>query len=274
MKRLIPIGGLGNRIRAILSARAVWGEVEVLWASSDAVSQASFTDVFCPLNGVHFLHAGNGHAHELTQEQCPHDVMTSNPIDAAPADWTLGYAEIRPLRPLAEMIDKLVASIGGPYVAVHARRCDHAEHAPAFGHFTSNSELDAWIGLDAPPGLPLYLATDCPDTHAWFTQRWQRGRVHSARVPERVHGYERRPGTLADAAVDMFMCARAAAFKGSWISSYSEAIGLIRWGGNPPGGYHPQRCMQSADAEFFRGQPERAKEAIAWMDRNMAVVPA
>ena len=263
MKRIVPIGGLGNRMRCILSARAKWGEVDVLWASSTAVHGASYTDVFEPLDGVTFTHAGGGHAHELDPVQWPHDVMTSNPVEDAPEGWTLGYRDVRPRPALLEMIDKLIANMGGPhsYVAIHARRLDHAEHAPTFGHFTTNEELLAFVDQAANGHTAIYVATDDPGTLEWF--RSKRDRVFANRTPERVSGYEIRPGTLADAVVDMFCCAGAAAFMGSWMSSYSETVGLLRCGGAPDGGFVPRLHMQSADAEWFRGRPDRAEAILS-----------
>jgi hypothetical protein len=264
MKRIVPIGGLGNRMRCILSARALWGEVEVLWASSTAVHGASYTDVFEGLDGVTFTHAGSGHAHELDPVQWPHDVMTSNPVEDAPEGWTLGYRDVKPRPALQEMINKLKASMGGAYVAIHARRLDHAEHAPTFGHFTTDQELETWV--KHRERLPLYVATDDPASLVYF-KSWCPHPVVAHRTPERVHGYEIRPGTLADAVVDMFVCAGAVAFKGSWMSSYSETISLLRCGGAPDGGFVPRLHMQSADAEWFRGRPDRAEAALEGNNR-------
>jgi hypothetical protein len=259
MKRIVGIGGLANRLRAILSARAAFGEIEALWATSTAVHGASYTDCFEPIPGVAFIHAGEVNAHDLSKDQWHYDVMTSNPVEEAPEGWTLGYRDVKPKRGLLEICAKLRSSMGMPYAAVHARRLDHAAHAPTFGHFTTNEEFAAWVD-NALPG-PLYLAADCPQTHAWFKARYPGLCAH--RVPEQVHGYEVRPGTLADAVVDMWMCVEAAQFKGSWMSSYSETIGLLRCGGAPDGGFVPRLHMQSADAEFYRGRPDRARAFLA-----------
>ena len=261
MKRVVGIGGLSNRLRAVLSARAAWGECEALWAAGDAVHHASFTDVFHPLDRVTFIYAGRGHAHELDPVQWPHDVMTSNPIEEAPDGWTKAYSELKPLPHLQSRIDELMVSMGGKgqYTAIHARRLDHVAHAPQFGHYTTNEELHEWV--QAQPPAPLYLATDDPGTQEWF--RGKHSRIQWHRTPERVQGYEIRPGTLADAVVDMFVLAGAARFKGSWMSSFSETVGLLRCGGEPPGGFVARRHMQSADAEWYRGRPNRVLDFFA-----------
>jgi hypothetical protein len=252
-----------------LSARAAWGEVEVLWASSDAVSHGSFTDVFAPLERVTFLHAGDGHAHELDLAQWKYDKMTSNPVDDAPDGWTEGYADLRPLPHVQARIDELRATMGGRYVAIHARRLDHVTHSVPFGHSTTDQELLDWLQGCT---LPVYIATDDPVTLEWFRARIPTS-SHWHRMPERVHGYEIRPGSLADAVVDMFVCVGAVAFMGSWISSFSETIDVLRCGGKPPGGFVPRLHMQSADAEWYRGRQDRADEMIATQRRERGKCP-
>jgi hypothetical protein len=261
MLKLAPIGGLGNRLRQILSYRAKHGPLEVLWANSDAVSHGAFLDVFQPLDGVTFTYAGEGHGHEVGGADI---VAWTQVADGAPAGWEKGYAEIRPQARVLARVAELQAQIGGPYVAIHARRCDHVNHAPTFGHFTSDEELLAWWGRRyAEWPYALYLATDSAATIEFFRQRLAPGTLHTHRIPEAVHGYEVRPGTLFDAAVDMFTCAAGAAFQGSWMSSFTEAIRMIRWKGEPPGGFVLREHMPSADGEWYRNRPDRAAETLA-----------
>jgi hypothetical protein len=252
--RIVPIGGLGNRIRAILSYRSVHGEIEVLWARSPAVCGGRWDDAFEPLRGVTFTDIGTGHAHDyvgdatVTYEQVKSDAREG---------WTRGYAELEP-RPHVHARESVLCSmLGGAYGAIHARRGDHVEHSKLFGHHTTNEEL---LSVEMPG--PLYLATDCPETQQWFRNRSSRILVNRD-AGHTGPGYEQRQGSLTDAAVDLFVCAGAAMFKGSWMSSFSETIELIRCGGEPEGGFALRRDMPSGDAEFFRGRPDRAKEAIA-----------
>jgi hypothetical protein len=258
VKRLVPIGGLGNRLRGILSARAAWGEVEVIWAASPAVSGGSFTDVFEPIERVVFTHAGNGHAHDLLYSEWGYDKMTSGILEDAPDGWTRDYLDLRPRPALQARIDKLRAGLGGPYTAIHARRCDHTTHAPRFGHFTTNEELIQW--RQSQPDGPTYLATDCPETIHAFVQRFPS--LHCHRTPERVQGYEVRPGTLADSVIDLFVCVAAERFKGCWVSSFSETIDLIRCKGAPDGGFVPLYHMPSSDVESYRDRPDRVQATL------------
>jgi hypothetical protein len=249
--RLAPIGGLGNRLRQILSYRAREGLLEVLWAKSDAVSHGWFLDCFEPLPGVTFTYAGEGHGHDV---QGADMVGYAQVAEGAPAGWELGYADLRPTPAITRRVDELLAATDGHLInAIHARRGDHAAHAPKFGHFTTNEEL---LGWHRGRTRPLYLATDDPATLAYFEPRAGVPVLYN-RIPEAVVGYEKRDGTLFDAAVDMFMCAGATEFRGSWMSSFSETIDMIRCGGAPQGGFDMRVHMPSADAEWYRGRPDR-----------------
>jgi hypothetical protein len=269
MFRVVPIGGLGNRIRSILSHRAAHGEIEVLWARSDAVCRGRWEDVFEPLSGVTFSDIGEIHAHDY---KGPHDAMYEQIASGEPEGWTRCYAELVPSVDVMVRVADVYATLKRPmdppthlgppnYYAVHARRGDHTEHAKLFGHCTTNEELLWWCTKrisDFP--YTVFLATDCPDTQEWFRARLP----HFVRrtLVQGVSGYEQRPGTLAEAVVDMWVCTHSIAFKGSWMSSYSETIELIRHDGVPRGGFELRHHMPSGDAEYYRGRPDRALERL------------
>jgi hypothetical protein len=252
--RLVPIGGLCNRVRAILSYRAVHGAIEVLWARSSSVSGGTWEDAFGPLEGVSFTDIGTGHAHDYAGEGL---IAYAQVAPEAPVGWAKGYADLIPPRAVQRRMGAVLARTGDVYYAVHARRGDHAAHAPKFGHFTTNEELLEWV-LERDDRWPWYLATDDPSTRAWFA-RVKRPIVGSGLVGA-VGGYEQRAGTLEDAAVDLFVCTDAALFKGCWMSSFSETIELLRCNGDPAEGFRLRRHMPSADAEWYRGRPDRYEE--------------
>jgi len=239
------MGGLANRIRSVLSWRSARGPIEVLWARSEGICRAKFTDVFEPLEGVTFTDIGDGPAQDY---KGPCDVAPTCGLapDAKPG-WTESYCELRPLPHIQARIDELSTKIGDSYHAIHARRTDHVEHARRYGHFTTNEELLAWLSERAGRTLPLYLATDCPDTLAWFRQRCG---AWCNTEPKRVNGYDVRAQTLADAVIDIWMCAGAREFRGSWFSSFSETVDVLRCNGVFPGGFDPHVHMPSQDASY------------------------
>ena len=234
--RVVPIGGLGNRLRTILSWREVYGPITVVWCRSDAVCRGWWEDVFQPLDGVTFVYGGEGHAHEY---RGAHDVMSCGVCPGLEgSDWCKAYRELRPHPWL------LGPRFPPPYAAIHARRCDHVEHARAHGHFTSNEELLDWYRSRGRLDMRLYLATDCPDTLAWFRER--EPDLHFNRTPERVAGYEKRPGQLTSAVADLYACVEAEEFVGSWFSSFSETVEILR---SPPARFSEREPMPSTDGD-------------------------
>lgn len=235
--RVVPIGGLGNRLRTILSWRAVHGPITAVWCRSDAVCHGRWEDAFEPLEGVTFEDGGDVHAHEY---KGPHDVMSCGVCPGLEGtDWCKAYLELASARGL----ERVLSEVGylDEYAAVHARRTDHVEHARTHGHFTTNEELLAWHCRTG--NGPLYLATDCPNTRNWFRARQDRVLTNGAQL-ESVSGYEVRPGKLADAVIDLFMCARATRFMGSWFSSFSETVEILR---KPPVAFNERLDMPSTD---------------------------
>jgi hypothetical protein len=261
-KKVIPMGGLCNRLRVILSYRALYGEIEVLWARSTGVCRGSFLDAFEPLSGVTFTDMGDGLAQDLPQAADRVGPVSSASF-VAPPSWPLGYMQLRPRAHVMDRVDELdEMDDRGPnrFAAIHARHSDHDENAARFGHVTTNEELLAWYH-ESGEGRPLYLASECKKTQEWFRARLPA--VYANRAwTHQVHHYDERPGTISDAVVDLYICVRAAAFKGTWISSFSETVSLMRCGGAPEGGYIPHVHMPSTDAEYYRG---RADLAEAWI---------
>jgi hypothetical protein len=260
VKAVICMGGLGNRLRVILSYRALYGEIVVRWARSTGVCRGSFLDVFEPLSGVTFEDAGDGLAQDIVAREGEIGPVSSASF-VAPPSWPMGYLQLKPRPEVLERVAALKdgALYGEPYVAIHARHSDHDENAARFGHVTTNDELLQWYH---PRGGPLYLATECKKTEAWFRRAVPHVIVNRDWDHQVIH-YDERPGTLADAVVDMWMCLGAAAFRGTWISSFSETVSLMRCGGGID--FLAIRDMPSTDAEYYRGRTDRALE---WIGRQ------
>ena len=242
-----------------MSNRVLFGEIEVLWARSTGVCRGRFLDAFEPLERVTFTDAGDGPAQDLVPVPGDIDPVSSANFDA-PATWPLEYMKLRPLPHVLERVARLKEEMGGPYIAIHVRHSDHDENAARFGHVTHNDELLRFCTRAG--ARPVYLATECKATIAWFRERLARVKIN---VPwdHQVINYDDRPGTLSDAVVDMWMCLGADAFRGTWMSSFSETVALMRCGGAPLGGYVPHVHMPSTDAEHYRGRADLAEAWIA-----------
>ena len=208
-------GGLCNRLRVVLSYRAWRGSITCVWLPDEQIAGARWADVFEPLPGVSFLYEDPGVV----------DVMACDPTHAAPQHWPLTYRDVR-LREEHEARRLGVrAALGGPYSAVHARRTDCTEMAQAAGAYTTDEELAAWA---AQALAPIYIATDNGTTQRALAQALAGMGKRPAWLEDIPEASTLRHTTLAASAIDLFVCAGSAEFKGSGASSFTNAVHTMR----------------------------------------------
>ena len=212
-------GGLCNRLRVVLSYRAWRGEVDVLWRADPQIAGARWGDVFEPLAGVQFLE------HEPDRV----DAFTCDNTHEAPKGWEAAYRELRLLPALEDKWRTL--RVAGPYAAIHARRTDARAHAELHNIFTTDEHLLAWCR--GQPYGRTYVATDNGTTQRVLCEGLRTmGKQPVTCAPIAEHpeqdAWERRNTPLADSAIDLFMCAGAAAFEGSGDSSFTNTITMLR----------------------------------------------
>jgi hypothetical protein len=215
---LHAIGGLCNRLQAILSYRAALGPIRVVWLRDAPVSYAGFEDVFEPLEGVTFAPAPVA------------DVADFAVHKQTTVDWWRGYGELRPKRELPAGIEFVKRQLGDSYAAIHVRRTDHAPLVVRDGqHATSDGEFLEWLARSTEP---VFLATDNGETQQKFRAALapralvvgaELGGVEAQGMDNRT-----RQGTLADAVLDLFVCAGAGRFMGTHYSSFSETVERLR----------------------------------------------
>jgi hypothetical protein len=223
--RLHAIGGLCNRLRAILSRRfSSVNDLTVVWDVNEYVSGARWDDVFMPMLGVTFEHhdgwTGSGW-----------DVEDFAPAKDAPDGWERAYAELRPVTNIRQRIAVAMSALG-EYSAMHVRRTDHVPNQESLGAHVE--PLEDWIlWAEKVAQQNVWVATDNGETQQTLSERlrfygmqasltWLQGAA--------TQGLEdhRRNGTLADAVVDLYVCAAAKYFKGSQGSSFTDTIEILR----------------------------------------------
>jgi hypothetical protein len=210
------MGGLCNRLRVTLSYRALHGPIGVVWVPDGEICGARFDDVFCSLPGVTFLSShGQGEHHK-----------TCDPAPEAPRDWQHGYRQLQ----LREEYRERWAALrpGVPYSAIHVRRTDHARLAA--DNPTRDEEFVSFVQHAQPV---VYVATDNGTTQAqYLTAVAESGRRPICASYIHTHARQDESGqrntTLAEAALDLFMCAGADLFLGSRASSFSDAVEMLK----------------------------------------------
>ncbi len=155
MSRLLALGGLANKLRAILSYRAVYGTIDVVWLADEYVSHAHFLDVFEPIHGVEFVAGG-----WQKEDFAPHPDR--------PAGWEASYRFLVPKPQVQQRIDELREELKD-YVAVHIRRTDHVPNMNSLGLETTPDEafrrfVAHW------PSHAVFVATDNGETQRRWTE--------------------------------------------------------------------------------------------------------
>jgi len=212
--RVQVYGGLCNRLRAVLSRLTPDG-LTVVWEPNDEIAHGRFLDVFEPLPGVRFDEVAH-----------PTDFKTLEPANG---DWWPALARLKPVVDVRERIERAQGLLGGPYDAMHMRRTDHIDYARSTGGFTGDEDFRHFA---ASTDRPVYLATDNGRTQRrmldWIGPRLHVPSLIDSEVEHDAGGCGRRFTTLADAVVDLYVCAGAVDFMGSGASSFTDTIHQLR----------------------------------------------
>jgi hypothetical protein len=215
---LHAIGGLCNRLQAIVSYRSVHADLKVVWQTDAVVSHQHFLDVFDPLHGVEFVKGS------WTDEDW--DICKG-----APSFWQNGYLDLRLREHLQIRVARALEQTGIPFTAMHVRRSDHMKHSADLGGMTPDSAFTTWARL--MPGR-VFLATDNRITRDNFraslgdrvvsvAEFLRSPPSEDATFPERL-----RQTSLEDAAVDLFTCSFSRWFMGSNYSTFSMTADVLR----------------------------------------------
>ena len=234
---LHPVGGLCNRLRAMLSYLAAYEDLVVYW--DDEVRH--FLHMFEPMTGVRFA-------------ERPIDGLVDWGIaSGAPEDWRKHYASLRPLPHLRKRIDASIAAMSKTYdvgdnsftarsyIAIHVRRTDMTRLVQQTGAspLPTDDEFAQWIQRWAHE-LPIWLATDNGETQQRyltdprFAYPSGNSRVRFlAPMPgnEVLDDAEHHAfnGPQEDAVVDLYVCAAATEFMGSGsFGTFSGTIEILR----------------------------------------------
>jgi hypothetical protein len=214
---LHPVGGVSNRLRAILSYRSVHGHLSVVWDADEYVSHAEWADVFEPIPGVTFVTGRKWDREDYA------------PTAGALKGWEAAYVDLHPVESIRRHIASVQNSLSGHYLAAHIRRTDHVPDVLARGEKVKPLEdYVAWA--NQWPDRSLYIATDNGVTQRKMSELRRRSYFAEA-LPadsEEVRATHARYGTLAAAVTDMFVCAGARGFMGTEASSFTDTIQILR----------------------------------------------
>lgn len=208
-----PIGGLCNRLRVIgsrLRAARDAGKTLSVWWWSTADCPVAFRDLFCepPADLIVYENTQAPKGIEVTCSTDP-----SIPVEAWAPTALMAFT---PLPAIQERIDAIRARLGSEFVAVHIRRTDHNaryDEDAAYAAFAASY-----------PGLSVYCAADNPRSIVTLKKA----------LGDRLHynGAFTKSGirltTIQDAVVDLWVSSTAQQFRGTYWSSFSDWIEMMR----------------------------------------------
>lgn len=215
-----PIGGLCNRLRVIGSRLAVAraaGKTLTVWWWTTPDCAAAYRDLFT-----------EPPADLIVNENvpCPPGIEATCYVDRSitVSEWApVAIATFRPAPAIQARIDSCLERLGPDFVAVHIRRTDHNErydedsiYAEFAYRFTGN----------------VYAAADNPRSIVTLKKS----------LGDRLHynGAFAKTGirltAIADAVVDLWVAAKAAQFRGTYYSSFSDWIEMMRQASGLPAG--------------------------------------
>ena len=250
-------GGLCNKLRCILSYRLFaqdeGRDLFVIWAAGGPCP-ALFDDLFEPLDGVTVVC-------EQSVELCDVLMTMQLELNAVPSEFGTHphiagtareasmYNILRPKPAVLCAIGETVrrcraadASGCGRYLAMHIRRTDYTT---TFGESTPDGSFERFLQTHLGPpssshaagrpksepllgGCQAYLATDNAATQRHFADVCPPPCPLTTYRQIDCHPAGLRHTPVADAVVDLYVCAAATLFKGTLGSSFSDTIWLMR----------------------------------------------
>tara|TARA_R110000824_G_scaffold67527_2_gene174970 strand:+ start:1409 stop:2167 length:759 start_codon:yes stop_codon:yes gene_type:complete len=231
-----PEGGLCNRLRVIMIYLEYVNQknkkLKILWSADrpidKVVSNTHFLDIFKPLPNASFVsqESSQNISYRGWGKGCG-DLFRNILPNVEDRLLTLkqNYSLLKLDSKLQYKADGL-ARLHHPkgYASIHIRRTDHIKWLKEQSKEpVPYSAFESFI--DSQANLPIYIATDNSKTQEYFKNKY------GAKVffYEEIKDVEDlRKTSLAHAAIDLYMCSRSAAFKGTEQSSFSDSITLLR----------------------------------------------
>lgn len=214
---LVPIGGLCNRLRAIMSHAVVaWraGETLYVYWYPHMACPVRFDELFEPIAPVVVYEDGRMPPAGFIQTCGVHAGVQES-------DWPLHL--LQPVAPIRTRIDELRARLGSTYIAVHIRRTDHNQN------YAQDVVYAEWA--ERCMGS-VYAAADNPMSLATLKRRLGDRMIYQGRFGQKGL----RLTAVGDAVVDLWVSAGAAAFRGTYYSSFSDWIETMRRAAGLPAG--------------------------------------
>lgn len=224
---LIPIGGLCNRLRAMLSVAESGRDVDVLWHANSECA-ARWEELFepVPFTGLHIKPCPLRHRPGLWRlrlNKYLHLAQVYSGLPLREYDTAL-VQRITPLPSLMQRIDALCQGFTPHTIGLHIRRTDNQQSIAVSTDEAFRRRIDTLIAAD--PEATFFLATDDDDLRRELVRAYA-PRITCQDIPAERHTLQ----GMQAAVVDLWTLARTGRIIGSHWSSFSSTAAEI--GGIP-----------------------------------------
>jgi len=129
------------------------------------------------------------------------------------------YKLLKPVQSIQKEIDRVKNLLNNKYVACHIRRTDILNYSWAVEKLVTDDKYIDFIN-SYPNDYKIYIATDCKDTQKKFIDIYGDRLVYK-KIEDSTSF---RQTLLEDAVIDLYVCANANYFMGSYFSSFTDTI--------------------------------------------------
>lgn len=140
----------------------------------------------------------------------------------------LQYKFFKINRKLYDKIKNIIKKMNNRYISVHVRRTDLDKHLLGYRkelNHKRTSDEEFFKFVRKYKDYSLYIATDNYETQELFIKKFKK-KIKYIKIIKNVK--DRRKTNLEDAIIDLFVCSCGHKFKGTFFSSFSDFIKLIR----------------------------------------------
>lgn len=128
---------------------------------------------------------------------------------------------------MIEKIMKIIHKLENRYIAVHIRRTDFNNHLFEINKLNEKiSDQDFIDFLKKYEKYNIYIATDNKETQNYFLNKFKSRIKYINLINDKSN--DLRKTTLENAIIDLFVCACCNIFKGTYYSSYTSFIYMLR----------------------------------------------
>ena len=231
-----PIAGLCNRLRFLFSfihkmkKENIKKKLVVIW-ELDSQCNGFLWDIIKPIENCWTLRNNN--------KNFTINISSCGTVPVYKDCNYLRGLSFKPTTQIMNNIIKIIKNLNNKYVSIHIRRTDltnHLKYINKLHLYTKDNDFITFLNKNTE--YNIYLATDNTETQNKFLKLYPERIKYIKKIDNINKIKNHRKTDLQDALTDIFVCALSNKFKGTYFSSFSSFIELIRRDNNIKNNFH------------------------------------